>query len=185
MTEEVLVERYGKLEQGRDGRWQLRFERQLAHPQEKVWRAITEPEHLAAWFPSTIEGERAAGARLRFSFPDGVAEPIDGVMLAYDPMSLLELYRRLLEAWNEHDAEAFAGLFGRDGVSIGFDGSQAQGPEIRQHIGAVFSDHRTASYVAKVLAVRRLGDECALLRSMVGMIPPGRDQLNPDVNALQ
>jgi len=91
MTEEVLVERYGKLEQGRDGRWQLRFERRLTHPQEKVWRAITDPEHLAAWFPSTIEGERAAGARLRFSFPDGVAEPIDGVMLAYDPMSLLEL----------------------------------------------------------------------------------------------
>ena len=91
MTEEVLVERYGKIEQRRDGRWQLRFERRLAHPQEKVWRAITEPEHLAAWFPSTIEGERAAGARLRFSFPDGVAEPIDGVMLAYDPMSLLEL----------------------------------------------------------------------------------------------
>ena len=68
MTEEILVERYGKLEQGHDGRWQLRFERRLTHPQEKVWRAITDPEHLAAWFPSTIEGERAAGARLRFSF---------------------------------------------------------------------------------------------------------------------
>jgi uncharacterized protein (TIGR02246 family) len=96
-----------------------------------------------------------------------------------------DLYRRLLEAWNGHDVEAFAGLFARDGVSIGFDGSQAQGPEIREHIGAVFSDHRIASYVAKVLDVRRLGDECGLLRSMVGMIPPGRDQLNPDVNALQ
>jgi uncharacterized protein YndB with AHSA1/START domain len=91
MTEEVLVERYGTLEQGRDGRWQLRFARRLPHAQDKVWRAITEPDHLAAWFPTTIEGDRAAGARLRFSFPGGVAEPIDGVMLAYDPMSLLEL----------------------------------------------------------------------------------------------
>src|SRR5881275_271929 len=91
MAEEVLVEQYGTRKQERDGRWQLRFERRLAHSQEKVWRAITEPEHLAAWFPSTIEGERAAGARLRFTFPDGVAEPIEGVMRAYDPMSLLEL----------------------------------------------------------------------------------------------
>jgi uncharacterized protein YndB with AHSA1/START domain len=91
MTEEVPVERYGALEQRRDGRWQLRFERRLPHAQDKVWRAITEPDHLAAWFPTTIEGDRAAGARLRFSFPGGVAEPIDGVMLAYDPMSLLEL----------------------------------------------------------------------------------------------
>jgi uncharacterized protein YndB with AHSA1/START domain len=91
MTEEALVERYGSIEQGRDGRWKLRFERRLAHSQEKVWRAITEPEHLEAWFPTTVEGERAAGARLRFSFPGGQAEPMDGVMLAYDPMSLLEL----------------------------------------------------------------------------------------------
>src|SRR5690349_19150882 len=91
MTEEALVERYGTREQGRDGRWKLRFERRLIHPQEKVWRAITEPEHLEAWFPTTVEGERAAGARLRFSFPGGQAEPMDGVMLAYDPMSLLEL----------------------------------------------------------------------------------------------
>ncbi|MPZ60044.1 MAG: hypothetical protein GEU93_01875 [Propionibacteriales bacterium] len=29
----------------------LRMERRLAHPQEKVWRAITEPEHLNQWYP--------------------------------------------------------------------------------------------------------------------------------------
>ena len=82
---------YGELEQTRDGRWQLRFERRLSHGVETVWRAVTEPEHLAAWFPTTIDGERAAGARLRFTFPGGEAEPMDGVMLAFDPMSLMEL----------------------------------------------------------------------------------------------
>ena len=41
---------YGELEQLNDGRWRLRFTRALAHPPEKVWRAITEPEHLASWF---------------------------------------------------------------------------------------------------------------------------------------
>jgi uncharacterized protein YndB with AHSA1/START domain len=81
---------HGKLEQIDDGRWQLRFTRRLPHPPGKVWRALTEPEHLAAWFPTTVEGERAAGARLRFSFPNGEAPPIEGEMLVYEPPSVLE-----------------------------------------------------------------------------------------------
>jgi uncharacterized protein YndB with AHSA1/START domain len=82
---------FGELEPLRDGRWQLRFRRTLAHPPEKVWRAITEPEHLARWFPTTIEGERAAGAPLRFSFPQGQAEPFNGEMLVYEEGSAFEL----------------------------------------------------------------------------------------------
>lgn len=72
-------------------RWQLRFTRDLPHPPEKVWRAVTEPEHLDAWFPTTIDGERRAGAKLRFVFPFEEAPPMDGEMLAYDPPSLMEL----------------------------------------------------------------------------------------------
>ena len=41
-----------------DGRYELRFVRPLAHPVDKVWRAVTSPEGLAAWFPFDIEGER-------------------------------------------------------------------------------------------------------------------------------
>jgi uncharacterized protein YndB with AHSA1/START domain len=80
----------GKLEPAGD-RWQLRFVRDLPHPPEKVWRAITEPEHLAAWFPSTIDGERRAGAKLQFVFPFDEAPTMDGEMLVYDPPSVLEL----------------------------------------------------------------------------------------------
>jgi uncharacterized protein YndB with AHSA1/START domain len=82
---------YGTVNQLDDGRWQLRFTRTLAHPQSKVWRAITEPEHLARWFPTTIDGERAAGAPLRFTFPGGHAPPFDGQMLAFEPESVMEL----------------------------------------------------------------------------------------------
>src|SRR6266542_3484425 len=78
----------GRLEQ-RNGVCELRFSRQLAHPPEKVWRALTEPEHLAAWFPSDIEGERKAGAKLRFVFRDE-GPTLDGEMLVFDPPSLLE-----------------------------------------------------------------------------------------------
>jgi uncharacterized protein (TIGR02246 family) len=96
-----------------------------------------------------------------------------------------DLYARLIDAWNSRDAEAFAALFDRDGVSIGFDGSQATGYEIREHLAGVFGDHRTAPYVARVREVRALGDDTALLRAIVGMVPPGGDSVNPDANALQ
>lgn len=80
---------YGRLDEI-DGRWRLRFSRTLGHPPEKVWRALTEPEHLAAWFPTTVDGDRAVGAKLRFTFPDGEAPPLEGEMLSCDPPSLLE-----------------------------------------------------------------------------------------------
>ncbi len=79
----------GQLEQA-DGRWRLRFTRRLAHPPEKVWRALTESQHLAAWFPTTVEGERAEGAKLRFTFPNDEAPPFDGELLSYRPPELLE-----------------------------------------------------------------------------------------------
>ena len=60
----------GKLEDI-GGRWRLRFTRELAHPQEKVWRAITEPEHMRAWFPQHVSGDWVVGGPLTFSGPEG------------------------------------------------------------------------------------------------------------------
>jgi uncharacterized protein YndB with AHSA1/START domain len=91
MTAKEEQTMYGTLERLDDGRWRLRFTRTLAHPPDKVWRAITEPEHLAHWFPTTIEGDRAAGAPLRFSFPGGEAPPFEGEMIVYEPPSAMEL----------------------------------------------------------------------------------------------
>jgi len=79
----------GELEQAGD-RWRLRFARRLGHPPERVWRALTEPADLAAWFPTTIEGDRQPGAKLRFSFPNGEAPPLDGEMITCRPPSVLE-----------------------------------------------------------------------------------------------
>ena len=69
----------------------LRYERRLAHPRERVWRAITEDADLAAWFPTAIEGPRHAGAALHFSFRQGEGQSFDGEMLAFVPPSLMEL----------------------------------------------------------------------------------------------
>ncbi|WP_280400979.1 SRPBCC domain-containing protein [Nocardia carnea] len=60
----------------RDGdRVGTRYERILAHPPAKVWRAITESDHLRHWFPADILGERRAGAEIRFRFwPEAVEQ---------------------------------------------------------------------------------------------------------------
>lgn len=83
-------EEFGVLERGNQ-EVTLRFVRWLPHPPAKVWRALTEPEHLAAWFPTTVEGELAAGSGLRFSFSEAQAPPFDGTMLAFEPPALMEL----------------------------------------------------------------------------------------------
>ena len=72
-------------------RWSLTFTRSLRHPPDKVWRAVTEDEHLGAWFPQTVVGERCAGAPLRFVTSDEGDEGFDGEMLVYDPPKALEM----------------------------------------------------------------------------------------------
>jgi uncharacterized protein YndB with AHSA1/START domain len=64
----------------------IRFERRLPAPVERVWRAVTDPEEMRAWFPSAVVGERAVGARLEFRFDVHVPEGWDGEVTEWDPM---------------------------------------------------------------------------------------------------
>ena len=96
------------------------------------------------------------------------------------------VYRALHERWNARDAEGFAALFVEDGHSVGFDGSEMHGRrEIATELGRIFRDHETAAYVGKVREIRPLGPHLALLRSVAGMVPQGKSDLNPDVHAVQ
>ena len=98
----------------------------------------------------------------------------------------VHVYTRMLEAWNRRDHAAFAALFTPEGLAIGFDGSQMDGPaEIERQLADVFAHHQTAAYVAKVRGVRPVGAGAMLLNAAVGMVPPGGDAINPAVNALQ
>lgn len=75
-----------------DGGWTLRFERRLAHPIEKVWRAVTEPEHRDRWFPQRIEGDLVAGGDLRFvDDPNIPGEGLAGRCTVLDPPHILAL----------------------------------------------------------------------------------------------
>lgn len=71
------------------GRPVLRFERRLAHPPEKVWKAVTDPAEMAHWFPAGIETELKIGAPMLFSFGadrfDLGGAYADGEILELDP----------------------------------------------------------------------------------------------------
>lgn len=71
-----------------DGRWRLRFTRRIAHPPERVWRAITEPEHLRAWFPQQISGDWVVGGVV--TFHSDMIPDFEGEVLACTPPSVLE-----------------------------------------------------------------------------------------------
>jgi uncharacterized protein (TIGR02246 family) len=96
------------------------------------------------------------------------------------------LYRALLDAWNHRDAAAFGGLFTPDGTLVGFDGSPIDSrASIVEHLTGIFADHRPAAYVPKLREVRELVPGAALLRAVVGMVPPGETAIKSDVNAVQ
>jgi uncharacterized protein YndB with AHSA1/START domain len=81
--------RDGELIEVDDERVAVRFERRLSHPPERVWRAITDPEDLAAWFPDTIEGEFGPGAEVRFPKFEEMGLPAVGRVTDFDPPRLL------------------------------------------------------------------------------------------------
>jgi uncharacterized protein YndB with AHSA1/START domain len=71
-----------------DGRVVLRYERRLARPPERAWRAITQPDELEKWFPAAVELELAVGGRLRFTFREKDVDSPDGEVTELDPPRL-------------------------------------------------------------------------------------------------
>ena len=70
---------------------------------------------------------------------------------------------------------------------VGFDGTTIDGGplQIEAHLAQIFRDHPTANYVSKVSWIRLLGDDVGLLQAFAGMVPPGKTEINPAVNAVQ
>jgi len=74
-----------------DGRPSVRVEREYPHPIEKVWQAVTTPEHLAQWFPSPVEVDLRPGGEIRFSAFEGPG--------ASGTVEVVEAPRRLTFTW--------------------------------------------------------------------------------------
>lgn len=82
-----------------DGRVALRFQRAFPQPPEQVWKVITDPDLLGAWFPARVDLVLEPGAPLqfttteeqirRFSLPIG---PISqGTVITVRPARVLEI----------------------------------------------------------------------------------------------
>ncbi len=96
------------------------------------------------------------------------------------------LYAGLIKGWNERNAEGMAEPFAADGSMVGFDGSQIAGRvQIEEHLTPIFASHPTAPYVTIVRSVRMIGTDAAVLRAIAGMVPPGKGDIEPGLNAIQ
>ena len=81
----------------------LRFECDLPDPPEKVWRALSEPELLAAWLmPNDIEPQ--AGKHFSFAGP---AAPIECQVLDAEPGRMLRFSWRERPGANDGELPAF------------------------------------------------------------------------------
>jgi uncharacterized protein (TIGR02246 family) len=97
-----------------------------------------------------------------------------------------DLYSRLLDAWNKRNAREYALQFASDATLIGFDGTQVNGQlEIGAHLTEIFTHHQTPRYIAIVREVRSLNGDAALLRANSGLIPVGKEDIDPALNAIQ
>ncbi|HEX4789046.1 MAG TPA: SRPBCC domain-containing protein [Actinospica sp.] len=83
------VVRHGSLAE-RDGRWTLRFARELGQSPERVWTALTDQRELEHWFPTGVRGEWEPGARLQFPFRDEALPTMPGNVLQVRAPELLE-----------------------------------------------------------------------------------------------
>jgi uncharacterized protein YndB with AHSA1/START domain len=60
-----------------DGRPALRFERTLAYPVERVWRAVSVPAELERWFPAAADWTPATGETFEAGGEPGEVTEVD------------------------------------------------------------------------------------------------------------
>lgn len=114
--------------------WGLRYRRNLRHPAEKVWRALTESDHLRHWLPCDIVGERKEGAEIELPFwPDQVERysievPVThGEIRVWDPPRVFEwtwdadVLRWELEALSDGTLLTLTTWLGRDDIDLAKD----------------------------------------------------------------
>ena len=88
----------GVVDPAPDGRSVVIFVRELEHPVERVWEAITQTEHLRSWFPADVDFTLEVGAPLIFRptaqqrarYGSSDADTTRGTVTAVDPPYLLE-----------------------------------------------------------------------------------------------
>jgi uncharacterized protein YndB with AHSA1/START domain len=84
----------GGIEVRADGKSVLRFERRLAHPIDRVWAALTDPDELIRWW-GRAQMELRPGGRFEMAWlnvdDEGNRAEMEATITELDPPRLLEL----------------------------------------------------------------------------------------------
>src|SRR5438270_12011297 len=74
----------------KDGeKWTLALVRELRHPPEKVWQALTDPAHLREWAPFEVDGSLGTVGTVRLTWV-GTPTAIDTKVTRADAPTLLD-----------------------------------------------------------------------------------------------
>ena len=80
----------GSAQVRKDGeKWTLILVRELRHPPEKVWRALTDRAHLRAWAPFDVDGDLDTVGTVKLTWV-GAPAPIETTVTRADSPRVLE-----------------------------------------------------------------------------------------------
>jgi len=95
------------------------------------------------------------------------------------------LYADFLDNWNRRSGAGVAAGFADDGDIVHVDGTRHSGRlSIASDLRRVFGGTQTAAYIGLIRSVRSVADGVAVLHADAGAIPPGGNDIDPQLHAV-
>ncbi len=106
---------------------------------------------------------------------------------AADEAAIRDLYRELMDGWNQGSGNAFAAAFTQDGDLVGFDGTHFHG---RQEIAPFHQELfdkwlKGTRLVGRIKSVRFLSSDVALVHAVGGTVMRGKSEPAPERDSIQ
>ena len=104
-----------------------------------------------------------------------------------DEAAVRDLYRRLLDGWNEGSGAAFAAPFAEDGDLVAFDGTHFEGREEISSFHQELFDRwmKGTRLVGEVTDVRFVGPDVAVVHAVGSTVMRGKTEPSPERDSIQ